>query len=484
MTDKRVVERVHREVARVLRDSGFAKRELLVVAVSGGPDSLTLLYSLNALRDSFGLQLHGAHLNHGLRGADADEDAEFVAKTLQSLGLPCTVERAEVAAFRAKERLSLEEAARKVRYLFLSRVAAEVGASAVALGHTSDDQAETILMNLLRGTGLSGLRGIALFTSAPMVSDMPEITALRPLLNVTREETEAYCRAQGLSPRRDETNLSSRFTRNRLRNELLPLLQQYNPNIKDSLLRLSRSAAEDLAYIEKEVDKAWAGVITERPRGLELDRSAFSSLDTAIQHHLLRRAVNHVKGDLGNVERNHIQNMARLMQRGAGKSLDLPGQVTFSVSYATATLSSVMEEPCPLPPLDGEHRLNIQGETLLPGWQVSAVVPDPESASCYLLREEQGRGDSYSAVLSLEATGRELWIRRRRPGDRFQPLGMAQEKKLQNFMVDSKIPRSWRDRIPLVVSPRGIVWVVGYRIAEWAQVQEATTGTIRLHFQR
>ena len=486
MIEEKVVRKVQRRVATALKDAGPTKNKLLIVAVSGGPDSLALLYSLHTLRDSLGFRLHGAHLDHGLRGAEAEEDARFVAETFQSLSLPFTVERADVPSFRAERHLSLEEAARKVRYTFLGRVASEVQADAVVLGHTADDQAETVLMNILRGTGLTGLRGMAPLTLGSISQDMPEVALLRPLLEVIREETEAYCRARGLCPRRDETNLSTDFTRNRLRHELLPQLQQYNPSIKEALRRLSRSAAQDMAYLEKGVDRAWAALvnINKEPQGLTLNRKAFSSLDPAIQHHLLRRAVSQVKGDLEDVEQNHIQDMARLMKGRPGKSLNLPGRVSFSVSYESATLALAQEDLCPLPTLEGEHKLKVPGQTVIGDWRVDCSLITPDGTPQEDIGEPRGGGDSYAAVLSLETVGSHLWVRTRQPGDRFQPLGMAQDKKLQDFMVDAKIPRSWRDRVPLVVSPAGIVCVVGYRIADWARVDEGTSKKIRLRFQR
>ena len=482
----KAITRLHRHVTVALKQSGLAPGKRLVVAVSGGPDSLAMLYALHHLRDTLDLRLHGAHLDHGLRGDASKADAQFVAETFRRLSIPFTLEEADVPTFRQEHRLSLEEAARELRYAFLSRVVAKQGADATALGHTGNDQAETVLMRILRGTGLAGLRGMAAVTRR--ACDGGEIVLVRPLLGVSRRETADYCRALKLEPRQDESNLSLELTRNRVRMELLPLLEGYNPAVLDALVRLSSTAAQDMAYIEAQVDKVWHETVREDGNGVVLNRAAFSQLAPALQSHLLRRAVLAVKGNLNDVEQGHVDDMARLMAGPAGKSLDLPGGLRFAVSYTGALLRSKEREPCSLPALDGQHRLQIPGETLLRGWSVVATILDqqgqPTEVPDFNREAPEICTRSHSACLDYDSLGGELWVRSRAPGDRFQPLGMPQDKKLQDFMVDSKIPRPWRDRVPLVVSPRGIAWVVGWRIAQWAKVTEKTAHAVQLRFLR
>ena len=481
MARNKAVSSLHRLLRRALEQSGLAPAKLLVVAVSGGPDSLALLHALHHLREELSLELHGAHLDHGLRGEASRADAQFVADTLRGLGLPYTLEEADVASFRRRERLSLEEAAREVRYAFLARVAAEQKADAVALGHTADDQVETVLMNMIRGAGLTGLRGMTPATRRAF--DGEEVTLIRPLLKASRRETEAYCYALDLVPRRDDSNRSPEATRNRIRMELLPLLEGYNPSVRDALLRLSAAAARDMDYLEGEVDVVWdqvAGLDASRDEaGVTLSRAAFSLLAPAIQSHLLRRAVLVAKGNLEAVGQNHIDGMAHLMSGAAGRSLDLPGGIRFTVGYTDATLAHPEPGPHDPPPLGGEHELSTPGETMLPGWRVLS------SLTARLTEGGTGANSAcHLAYLDWDALGGHVWVRPRTPGDRFQPLGMAQAKKLQDFMVDSKIPRELRDRIPLVVSPRGIAWVVGWRIAEWAKPREGEARLLELRFSR
>ena len=241
-----IVTRFEREV-RTAVEAGHLTGKRLVVAVSGGPDSLAMLYALHHLQGALCLTLHVAHLDHELRGEDSAADAEFVAQTCAKLGVDCTVEAADVPAFQREHRMSLEEAAREVRYRFLAHVAEREGAHAIALGHTSDDQVETVLMNFIRGSGLRGLRGM-LPTSRRRI-DESDVTISRPLLNLSKQDTIAYCEALDLNPRFDESNRSIEMTRNRIRLELLPLLQELNPAFGDAVLRLSKNAGDALAVV-------------------------------------------------------------------------------------------------------------------------------------------------------------------------------------------------------------------------------------------
>ena len=197
----------------------------MVVAASGGPDSSALLYSLHHLKEAHGLRLHVAHLNHDFRGKEADEDAEFVAALAEELGLPATVEQQDPTEYRRQRRISsFEQLAREMRYLFLAQVAQNTGAKAVAVGHTVDDQAETVLQHVLRGAGLHGLRGMSEVSFWPWPTEDPDLQLFRPLLGVTKADTAAYCRESGRAYRDDSGNYLPRFTRNRVRHELLPAL--------------------------------------------------------------------------------------------------------------------------------------------------------------------------------------------------------------------------------------------------------------------
>jgi tRNA(Ile)-lysidine synthase len=489
-------------------------KKTVVIGVSGGADSVCLLHVLASLRKELGIRLHAAHLNHQLRGSESEADSEYVSNLAYSLGIPITADRQDVAAYRAEVNCSIEEAARELRYAFLARVARDVGANRVAVGHTRDDQVETILMHILRGTGTSGLRGLV--PCSPFPYDNHEVSSragvlgkakrkrnnllvARPLLDITREETLSYCRDHQLAPRIDSSNQSLSFFRNRLRLQLLPLLRQYNPNIDHALLRLADIAAEDSALIEEQVSALWDELARQEDETIYLDRKRVESLPVALQRHLLRTAVTRLAGDARDIEAVHIEAARTLLRKAVGKRVSLPhGLVCYGeyddlaitrLPLSTANRSSAVTSdlctneqaqvrqsqlpPSPFPPLCAGTPLKIPGETAFPGWKVVATVT----------RERpEGAQSSLVAHFDFRMTGTELVVRRRRAGDRFQPLGMSLPKKLYEFMIDAKIPRSWRDSIPIVCSPQQIVWAVGWRIDDRVRLTRASREILRLEF--
>ena len=287
------------KMRRSITDSDLAGASM-IVAFSGGPDSTALLHSLQALRNELGLELHAAHLDHGLRPGASEADAAFARHFAASLEIPLTIEKADTLAMRGKYGLSIEDAARRIRYEFLSRLAVERGANCISLGHTLDDQAETVLMHTLRGVGLDGLSAMKILYSRNV--GKRRVTLFRPLLSVSRSEVVAYCADNDLKPRLDESNLSTEFTRNRVRLDLMPSLEAYNPSIRDALARLATVASLDMDFIRREVERAAEDVIVVDSHGVSIGREGFSTLHPSIGHHLLRHAARMVKGDMNDLE--------------------------------------------------------------------------------------------------------------------------------------------------------------------------------------
>ncbi|MBI3977181.1 MAG: tRNA lysidine(34) synthetase TilS [Chloroflexi bacterium] len=457
----------------------------LLAAVSGGPDSVALLLALANLRPRLGIDLHVVHFNHLLRGAESDADEQFVLELAGHLGLPASVGRADVRRLSHDTRTSIEAAARRARYAFFCEAAARIGAAAVATGHQADDQVETVLLHLLRGTGTAGLRGMLPRTVLRL--DGGELTVVRPLLAVTRAEVEQFCRARGVTPRADPTNDSTEFVRNRIRLELLPALERFNPQIRPAIRRLAHLAADDVAVVDAAVAAAWPTIARVEPACIQLAKPALLALPAGLQRHVVRRAVRQLLGDLLDLSAVHLEAVEAALSRPAGTRLDLPRGLVFAVGYEEYTLTLGPPEPG-LPPLPGSYPLVVPGETALPGWTVRAtVVPyaawvgrgaggtpalpgaagaegEPAGAGGTPALPEAAAGEAYSACFDLAKTGAALVVRTRRPGDRFQPLGLAGTKKLQDFFVDAKVSRAWRDRVPLVCAGEEIVWVVGWRV--------------------
>jgi tRNA(Ile)-lysidine synthase len=446
----------------------------LVVAVSGGADSVCLLHILVKLQKELDITLHVAHLDHRLRGAGSEADAGYVAELARRLDVPATIEQRDVKAYRAQRHASLEEAAREVRYAFLAEVAGETGAGLVAVGHTADDQVETILMHLIRGSGTRGLGGLR--SLSRWQSSGGSLTVVRPLLTLGREETTAYCQQYRLNPRTDETNSSLVPFRNRIRHELLLQLRQYNPQVGEALLRTARIAADDIDFIDREVARLWGGIARKQGDMVVLDKRGLLDLPAALKRHLLRASIEALSGNLKDIEARHIEEVMEALEKPAGKIIVLPDGLTFAIEYDRYLLGADPAALSPFPVLDGVSELNIPGETEIPGWDVEAVITDSS-----VIDEEH---DSFTAFFDYDKAGSQLTVRRRQPGDRFQPLGMGQPKKLNEFMIDARIPQAWRRRIPIVCTPEQILWVVGWRIGERVKVTPGTKRVLCLKFAR
>jgi tRNA(Ile)-lysidine synthase len=446
----------------------------LLVAVSGGPDSMCLLHILVKLQKELKAKLHVAHLNHQLRGTESEADADYVSDLARQWGIPATIERRDVKGYRAQQHLSLEEAAREVRYRFLTQVAKSIGADRVAVGHTKDDHIETILLHLIRGAGTRGLRGLQPYTN--WQSKTGSLIIIRPLLEISHQETENYCHHHRLAPRLDASNLSLSPLRNRVRHQLLPLLQSYNPRIAETLLRTSRIASDDIDLVDKEIARLWNRIAQQQGETIILDKKKFDRLPPTLKRYLLRASVERLLGSAKDIEMRHIEEMMSALNKPAGKRLSLPVGLIFSLGYDQYLLATDLAALSPLPGLEGKVQLNIPGQTQMPGWRIEATIINREQMI--------EKGGDFTAHFDLGKTGDKLLVRSRRAGDRFQPLGLPQPKKVNEFMIDAKIPQAWRGKIPIVCSPEQIVWVVGWRIDNRVKVTEDTKQILRLEFKQ
>ncbi len=482
--------------------------DVVVVGVSGGPDSLCLLHLLCRLRDEYALSLHVAHLNHCLRGTEADADAAFVAHLAEEWGLPVTVESRDVGAMAKERKLAIEEAARQVRYAFLGRVAMQLGAHNIAVGHNADDQVETVLMHWLRGAGLAGLRGmqpvsrlreLRLEGEEVELGKRNELLLIRPLLDVSRPEIEAYCAAHDLQPRFDRSNLDTTYYRNRIRHKLLPFLETFNPRIREVILRSAEIISADYTYLRQQAARAWSEVtITEREQAITFDLHKWRALPLSLRRSTLREAIRRLRRSLRNINWVHIDNAISVLQEGnTGMAVTLPRGLEARLGYDKFIVADeAYVEPLPDVPLlrDVEVPLRVPGQTSLPGsdWRVTARVVDRRT----LDEESLRHAHPWQAYLDYDVTGTELRLRPRCAGDRFCPQGLGKKPTtVNNFMINAKIPRAWRDKLPLLVrspersrrvagSPSQVLWVAGWRIDERAKVTDATTRILHLAFEK
>ena len=421
----------------------------VVAAVSGGGDSVALLHLLAELAERSLLTLAGvAHVNHRLRGPASDEDERFCRDLAGRLGVPCLVESAAVADVARSRRVSVERAGHQVRHAFFARAAAELGAGRVALGHTIDDQAETVLLRLIRGAGAAGLSGMR-----------PRAGVLvRPLLGVGRAELRRYLADGGIPFREDASNADLRVPRNRVRHELLPHLRTYSPRVVEALARQADIARADEAWLSRRANEAAADLVSQEGGSVELDAAGLAALPPALARRVARDALARVEPRRREVGFDAIERVRRTAAGGPART-DVPGCRVERASGRVRLLPRRGRRgPAPRPGF--AYRLPIPGEVSVPeaGVRVRAEVVEAAAGA-------RGGGGGRTVLVALPAAA-PLVVRSWRYGDRYRPPGLGgRSRKLQDLFVDRKVPRDERTRIPLVLDADGrVIWVVGFGI--------------------
>lgn len=462
--------------ALIERDALFAPGARLVVGVSGGPDSVCLLDVLSELAQPWGLRLYVAHLDHGLR-PEAAEEAALVRALAEAHGWPFHSQRVDTQAHRAAHRQSLEEAARALRYAFLRAVAGAVGAPLVAVAHTADDQAETVLMHFLRGSGVAGLRGMRAVSPWPG-GEGPEVQLVRPLLTTTRAEVLQHCAARGLATVTDPTNLSVDFLRNRLRHHLLPHLAAYNPNLPAALNRMAVVMAGEHERLAQATEALWQALAQPHAAAVVFARGPWRALSVPDQRALLRRAVAHLRPGLRDVDFEPLEAAVRFSREAhSGRVCDLAAGLCVAVAQTTITLrpwAAAEATPATVPQV-------LAPDHLAPGWMFQTALA-PVAAP-------PAEAGPWSVQVDADRLGGPVRVRARRPGERFQPLGLGgHSAKLSDFMINQRLPAPVRARWPLVVAPAGpagaevVVWVAGLRLDERFKVTAHTRTVRQLEF--
>jgi tRNA(Ile)-lysidine synthase len=460
----------------ILQDQcGLTTDRPVVVGVSGGPDSLCLM---SVLRKA-GYRVIVAHFNHKLR-PDADVDANVVEQTAARLNLVSVIENGDVRAYADEKKLSIEEAARHMRYSFLMKQARRYHAQAVAVGHTADDQVETVLMHFIRGAGLAGLKGMSYRTIIHMFD--AEIPIVRPLLDLWREETVVYCASNGFRPRHDPSNASLDFFRNRLRHLLIPTLESYNPRFREVLWRTSRSLTADYEILSNVLDAAWnACVVEETQEFIIFDGAELARQPLGLQRHLIRRGIERIHPNELDVGYATLERASSFISDPEGSRrvrMDLTGGLYL---LREGTLIYVAAENVTLPierwpQMPGESNtipLKLPCQLiLLGGWKLSC---ERWSIASLAMEQALSNDDPFQAWVDAHGIADALELRVRQDGDRFQPLGMnGHEMKLSDFFINVKLPQRARDRWPLLCMGDKVVWVPGYRPAHPFRLTEST----------
>ncbi len=426
--------------------------DLVLVAVSGGPDSVALLTVLAQLSPELDIRLHVFHLDHQLRPESA-EDARFVAELAEGLHLPYTGRTHDVARFAEERRMGLETAARELRYQELQLAAMQAGATEIATGHTLDDQAETFLMRLTRGSGVTGLGSIP-----PVRGNI-----IRPLIESTREQVMEWCGDRALSYRIDETNLLPDQVRNTIRLRVLPVLKELNPGAAASIADSAEILEGEDEVMQVLTAERFQEIACMRPSGeIGIDLAAFRRLPRALKRRILHSAAGPLGVDPSSITFGAVEEVLEQVGRGGRVEAQLTGNVWVWEEYGGLIVGGRPKEAPSV-----ERELKMEGSTPIPELGVTLTshtqVPLPSV-----------KPDPMTATLDKDAVRGALVVTPPRPGDRFRPFGMDGEKKLQDFFVDEKVPRRRRDSVPVVRDEAGIVWVVGHRIDERFRIDEST----------
>ena len=438
----------------------------LLVGVSGGPDSTALLSALVELRESCVIEIHVAHVDHGLR-PEAGGDATYVRRLCARWSVPVTVRRVDVDALRREERLSIEDAARKARHTVFLEEATATGAEAIVLGHTADDHVETVLLSVLRGTGLRGLAGMAeQAESAFTLRDGKRALIVRPLLGVTRAAVMHYLRERRLRPREDVSNADPAHLRNRVRHELLPLMEDIRVGAAAAIGRASHDARLALEYLETQTDNLWREACDAADdQSIRIDRGAMRGAHVTLRHVLLERAVVAMLGSAEGLSRANYVAMDELIMGGrTGSKLTLPHDLRLSCVSGSKSVLNIGEPSVPIARVAAAE-LCRDGETLAGGWTFTAR---PTECGIELSTSAEGAEllpGPLRVVVGQAGEQRQLLVRSREAGDRIRLSGGT--RKAQDVFVDRKIPRAWRDRIPFVCDAEtgDILWLTGVAVA-------------------
>lgn len=441
----------------ILKNNLIDKGDHIIVGVSGGPDSVCLLNVLYELKAEFDIKMSVVHINHMLRGEASDGDQRFVEDLCQSMKIDCFVYSRDINLLSKQLKLSSEEAGRKVRYEAFYEVRDKQGAQKIAIAQNLNDQAETILMRLMRGTGPDGLAGIDYIREGHII---------RPLLDVSRSEIEAYCKEKNLTPRIDHTNLEPIYTRNKIRLELIPYIKEnFNENIIENLGRMARIIKEDKEYIYSAVEDIMKCHAVREGEHISIPKGVFTIQERSIKKRIIIKAFSEI-GLSKDITSTHLDKALNIIEENnTSSSIDFPSGFWMKIGYDDIFFSKK--------PIDRKEDFCYE------------MIPDKEINICqlnskifgYIISRDKIQDISdllYTKYFDFHKINGKIRIRNRKKGDTFAPLGMKGTKKLKDFFIDEKIPRELRDSIPLLCCGSDVLWIIGHRISERYKIDSNT----------
>ena len=443
----------------------FEKGDAVTVAFSGGPDSMALLVILNELKDDFGIALSATHINHGLRGKESEDDEAFAIETARKLSLALHVKRINVGKFRKEWGGSIQSASRELRYKVFSHLVQTGVINKVVTGHTADDSVETVLMNILRGTGIHGLSGIQAVRDGYI---------LRPFINIWKSEILEFLEDKQIAFRVDSSNFSMKYTRNSIREDLLPLLQTYNPEIKRSIKRSSSVMSDLRNFLMKAGREGFEKTCLESLPGksIILDCEKLRDMDRAVQMEIIRYSVELATGGGAEISFDHFEEVLKLALGNDSGETHIHG-IKGIKSSNRLYLKNSQVASVPGYSYDfiskGDIQINETG---------SIVHVEPVPASDLVFDHSCKR-----IFIDADALPKDAVIRNRREGDSFRPMGFDGIQKLKKFFINNKIPRWEREKLPLLVSGKRVLWIPGYRLSEDLRIREGTRNILCIDYR-
>jgi len=436
----------------------------ILIALSGGPDSVFLFHNLRKLKDIISFNLYASHINHMYRGQDAMHDEEFVRDLCQKYGIRLFVKRKNMTEYARELKVTEEEAGRVLRYGFFNENLSQIGGGKVALAHNLNDQAETVLQRLIRGTGIDGLSAMS-FQKGNLI---------RPMLNVSRDEIMAYLHENNYQYCIDITNSQDIYGRNKIRLNLIPYLEKnFNPNIQATLSRMAEAMERDKKIIEKYIDVKFKELLKDRSDSrLVLDLNSLRALDMGEKGRIIRRGIEELKGNTVNVEMKHVDSAISLMDAGkTGKKIDLTGGFTIEISYDNFIINKGLDK---VP--EFEYNIALNEITHIKEVNKTLLARVFEAGT----ETWEDIEDKDSFCVDFDLVKGSLTVRNRRPGDSITPCGMEGSKKVKDVFIDLKIPKEERDSRLIVADDENIIWLEGYRINDKYKINESTKKILKI----
>lgn len=461
-----------KKVERYIRDNKLLENgDKVLVAVSGGPDSICLLHMLNCIKDKFGIKISVAHINHLLREDEAFRDEEYVESTCEKMGIKCYIKRIDIKLLAQKRGISIEMAGREGRYEFFDEIMKDKKYTKVAVAHNANDQAETILMRIMRGTGIEGLTGIKPIRDGFLI---------RPILSLSRGEIEEYCSKENLNPRIDLSNMERDYSRNRVRLDIIPYMKEYfNSDVIGTINRVASSLSIDNDFIEEQVTEVYDKVCESYLNKIHI-KSEILEYHLAIQTRVVKKALMELSKTYRNFEMKHIINVIDLAKKKINTKNDLPNGVFVLIEYGEIYLKlkdkgeGIKKEVRSLVIEKGEI---LNSEYNYSNYFIQFKIIDNKN-------NIEFSNNDLIKYFDYDKIEESILIRSRKNGDKIKPLGLKGSKKLKDIFIDLKVPKEERDDIPLVCSGNDILWIVGHKVSEDFKVEKRTKRILEITFVR